>query len=134
VIFTTAKRVHLNRFAFPCGLDSASQSHPQPPVPSLHTPSLDPLPSAVTNEEYLHSPTTYNKTLVPFSVTCIRSHVDGPSTSFQMSVVQPSPAATNIFAVKETSFPLSSVNRNASDGELGLNNFCRKPQHSSGFV
>jgi hypothetical protein len=36
-----------------------------------------------------------------------------------MSVVQPSPTATSTFTVKETSFPLSSVNINASDGELG---------------
>jgi uncharacterized small protein (DUF1192 family) len=35
-----------------------------------------------------------------------------------MSAVQPSPAAANTLAVKETSFPLSSVNINASDGEL----------------
>jgi hypothetical protein len=27
--FTTAERVHLNRVAVPCGLDSASQSPPQ---------------------------------------------------------------------------------------------------------
>jgi hypothetical protein len=35
-----------------------------------------------------------------------------------MSAVQPSPAASNNFAVNETSFSLSSVNINASDGEL----------------
>jgi hypothetical protein len=37
-----------------------------------------------------------------------------------MSALQPSPAAAaNTFPVKETYFPLSSVNVNASDGELG---------------
>jgi hypothetical protein len=36
-----------------------------------------------------------------------------------MSAVQPSSTATNTFEVKETSFLLSSVNINTSDGELG---------------
>jgi hypothetical protein len=36
-----------------------------------------------------------------------------------MSAVQASPAAANTFAMKETSFSLSSVNKHASDGELG---------------
>jgi hypothetical protein len=40
-----------------------------------------------------------------------------------MSAVQPSPTAANTFAVKETSFLLSSVNTNASDGELRHINF-----------
>jgi hypothetical protein len=35
--------------------------------------------------------------------------------------------------VKETLFPLSSVNINASDGELGHINHCSKPQHCSGY-
>ena len=43
--FTTAERVHLNRFAVPYGTDSAAQSLPQPPDPSLQTPSFDPLPA-----------------------------------------------------------------------------------------
>jgi hypothetical protein len=36
-----------------------------------------------------------------------------------MCAVQPPSAAANTFAVKETSFPLSSVSIHASDGELG---------------
>jgi hypothetical protein len=36
-----------------------------------------------------------------------------------MSAIQPSPSAASTFAVKETSFPLSSKNAKASDGELG---------------
>jgi hypothetical protein len=39
-----------------------------------------------------------------------------------MSAVQSSPTAANIFAVREISFHLSSVNINAYDGELGLVN------------
>jgi hypothetical protein len=48
-----------------------------------------------------------------------------------MSAVQPSQTAANTFAVKETSFPLSPVNINASDGELGHINrqsFSMKPR------
>jgi hypothetical protein len=114
--------LQLNRVAVHCALDSAAESLPQPPYPSLHTPSLDPLPSVLTPEEDLHvlPPTkTYGKTLVPSPVTPIPIHADSPSTSFQLSAVQPSPTAANTFAVKETSFPLSCVNINASDGELG---------------
>jgi hypothetical protein len=36
-----------------------------------------------------------------------------------MSAVQPPPEAPNTYAVKETSLPLSSVNTNASNRELG---------------
>jgi hypothetical protein len=120
--FTAAVRVHLNRVAVPYGSDSASQSLPKLPVPSLHTPSLDPFPSVVTHKDYicvLPPSRTYNKTLVPYSVTPIPIHAHGPSTSFQMSAVKPSPTSANTFEGKETSFPLSSVNTNASDGELG---------------
>jgi hypothetical protein len=35
--------------------------------------------------------------------------------------------------VRETSFPTSSVNINASDGELGHINRCGKLQRSSGY-
>jgi hypothetical protein len=109
--FTTAERIHLNRVAVPCDSGSASQSLPQSPVPSLHTPALDPLPSALTPEDDLHvlPPTrTYTKTLVSSTAKPIPIHADSPSTSFQMSAVQPSPTAANTLAVKETSFPQSS--------------------------
>jgi hypothetical protein len=56
--------------------------------------------------------------LVPPAVTPIPILADSPSTSIQMSAVQPSPAASNNFAVKGTSLSLSSVNINASDREL----------------
>jgi hypothetical protein len=36
-----------------------------------------------------------------------------------MSAVQPSPTAADTFAVKETSFPISSMKINASEVELG---------------
>jgi hypothetical protein len=52
--FTTAEMVHLNRVAVPCSSDSAAQSLPQPPEPSFHTPSFDPLPSVLTPEDDLH--------------------------------------------------------------------------------
>jgi hypothetical protein len=120
--FSTAEMVHLNRVAVPCGSDSSSQALPQPLVPSLHTPSLDLLPSVVTHKDYIHfiPPTrTYSKTLVPSAVTPIPIHADSPSTSFQISAVQLSPTEGNTFAVKETAFPLSSLNISASDGELG---------------
>ncbi|XP_023721687.1 uncharacterized protein LOC111872233 [Cryptotermes secundus] len=120
--FTTAERVHLNSEAVPCGSDSAAQSLRQPPEPSLHIPSFDPLPLVSSPEDDLHGlpPTiTYSKILVPSTVTPVPIHADSPSTSFQMSAVQPSPTAANTFAVKETSFPPSSVNVSASDGELG---------------
>jgi hypothetical protein len=45
-------------------------------------------------------------------------HVHGPSTSFKLSTGQLLPTAAN------TLFPLSSVNINASDGELGHINHC----------
>jgi hypothetical protein len=112
--FTTTERVHLNRFAVPCGSDSAVHSLPQPPDP------FDPLTSVLTPEKDLHALTptkTYSKILVPTTVTPIPIHVDSPSTSFQMSAIQPSPSAASTFAVKET-FPLSSENIKASDGEL----------------
>jgi hypothetical protein len=68
--FTTAERVHFNRVAVPCGSDTASQSLPQLPVPSLHTPSLDPLSLVVTGKDYINvvPPTTHN-ILVPSPVT-----------------------------------------------------------------
>jgi hypothetical protein len=104
--FTTAEGVHLKRVAVPCDSDSASHSLPQAPVPSL-----DPLPSVITHNDYtVIPPTTYSKTMVHSIVTPIPIRVDGPSTSFQMSAVQPPPSAANSFAVKETSPPLSSVN------------------------
>jgi hypothetical protein len=49
--FTTAERVHLNRFAVPCGSDSAAQSLSQPSDSSLHAPSFDPLLSVLAPEE-----------------------------------------------------------------------------------
>jgi hypothetical protein len=107
--FTTAEMVHFNRVAVPCSSDSAAQSLPQPPEPSFHTASFDPVPSVFTPEDNLNvlPPTrTYSKTQVPSAVTPIPVHADSPSTSFQMSAVQPSPTAANIFAVKGTSFPL----------------------------
>jgi hypothetical protein len=130
--FTTTERVHLNRFAVPCDSDSSVQSLPQLP----DTPSFDPLPSVLTPEEDLHvlTPTkTYNKTLVPSTVTPVPIHVGSPSTSFQMYAIQPSPTAASTFAVKETSFPLSCLNMNASDGELRHINRCSKPQRSSDY-
>jgi hypothetical protein len=71
------------------------------------------LSSVLTPEKDLHVPTptrTYSKILVPSTVTPISIHVDSPSTSFQMSAIQPSPSAASTFAVKETSCPLISVN------------------------
>jgi hypothetical protein len=68
------------------------------------------LPSVSTPEDDLHvlPPTrTYSKTRVPSAVTPIPVHADNPSTSFQMSALQSSPTAANIFAAKETSYPLS---------------------------
>jgi hypothetical protein len=82
---------------------------------------LDPLSSAVTPEDDLHvlPPTrTYSKTLLSSTLTPIPIHAHSPSTFFQMSAAQPSPTAPSTFADKETSFPVSSVNINASDGEL----------------
>jgi hypothetical protein len=117
--FTTTERVHLNRLAVPCGSDSALQSLPQPP----DTPSFDPLPSVLTPEKDLHvltPPKTYSKTLVPSKVTPVPIHVDSPSTSFQMSAIQPSPSAASTFAVKETSFPLSSENIKVLPQSLGV--------------
>jgi hypothetical protein len=70
------------------------------------------LESDFTTAERLH----LNR--VSSTVTPIPIYADSPSTSFQMSAVQPSPTAANIFAVRETSFPLSCVNINASVGEL----------------
>jgi hypothetical protein len=127
--FTAAERVHLNRVAVPRGSDPASQSFPQPPVSSLHALSLDLLPSLITHKDYIHVvfPTTYNKTLVPSPVILIPIHADGPSTSFQMSVVQPSPTAANTFDLKETAFSLSSVNINAFDAEPGHINHHSSP-------
>jgi hypothetical protein len=97
----------------------------------LHTPSLDPLTSRITYKDIIPC-TTYNKTLLPSPVTCILIHAHCPSSSLKMSGVQPSPTAANIFAVKETSFPLSSVNVN--DGELGHLSRCSKPQCSGGYT
>jgi hypothetical protein len=79
------------------------------------------LPSVTTPEDDLRvlPPTrTYSKTLVPSAVTPIPIHADSPSASFQMSAVQPSSTVANTFAMKETFFPLSSVNVNASNREL----------------
>jgi hypothetical protein len=90
--FTTAERVHLNRFAVPCGTDSAARSVPQPPDPSLHTPSFDHTSSVLAPEGDLHvlPPTrTYSKTVVPSAVAPVSIHADSPSTSFQMSAIQP---------------------------------------------
>jgi hypothetical protein len=73
--------------AVPCGSDSASESLLQPPVPSLQTSSLDPMPSVITRKDYIHVvfPTIYDKTLVPSPVTHIPIHAHGPFTSFKMS-------------------------------------------------
>jgi hypothetical protein len=120
--FTTAERVRLNRVAAPCGSDSVAQLLPKPPDPSLHTPPFDPPSSVLTAEDDLHvlPPTrTYSKALVPSAVTPSPIPADSSSTSFQMSAVQASPAAANTFSMKETSFSLRSVNKHASDGELG---------------
>jgi hypothetical protein len=61
--------------------------------------------------------------MVSSAVMPILIHADSLSTYFQMFAVHPSPAAVNTFAPKETSFPLSPVNVNASDGELWDINF-----------
>jgi hypothetical protein len=45
------------------------------------------------NLHVLTTTKTGSKTLVPSRVTPIRIHVDSPSTSFQMSAIQPSPSA-----------------------------------------
>lgn len=92
----------------------------QPPVPSLHSLSFDPLPSVPTPKDdiyVLSSTRPHSKTLVSSTAT-IPMHANGPSTSCLMSAVQLSPAAANIFVVEETSSPLSSVNINVSDREL----------------
>jgi hypothetical protein len=95
----------MNRLVAPCGSDSAAQSLPKPPDPSLHTPSFDTLPSVLT-------PAHQNLQQDSSALCC-------NTCSFQISTVQPSPIAANTFALKETSFPLRSVNINGSDGELG---------------
>jgi hypothetical protein len=79
---------------------------------------LNPLPTVITHKDYIHAvfPTTYNKILLASSITHIAIHAHSPSTSFKMSAGQPSTTAVNTFAVKETSFPLSCVIINASDG------------------
>jgi hypothetical protein len=89
-VFTIAERVQLNRVTISCGLHSASQSLPQPLVPSLHTPSLDPLPSVIISEDNIHvvPPTTY-KTLVPSAVTPIPKHADNQSFHFLSNVCCP---------------------------------------------
>jgi hypothetical protein len=84
--FSTAERVYFNIVSVLCGSDSASQSVPQPLVPSLHTPSLDPLPSVIAHKDYIHviPPTrTYSKTLVPSTVSHIPIHAGSLFTSFQ---------------------------------------------------
>jgi hypothetical protein len=136
--FTTAERVCLNRVAVPCGSDSVAQLLPKPPDPSLRTPSFDPPFSVLTAEDDLHvlPPTrTYSKILVPSSVTPIPIPADSSSPSFspsfQMSAVQALPAAANTFAMKETPFSLSSVNKHASDGKLrhtSCQSFSSKPR------
>jgi hypothetical protein len=83
---------------------------------------LDHLHSVLNSEDDLHVPTptkTYSNTLLPSAVKPVPIYADSPSTSFQISTIQPSPTAASTFAVEETSFPLSSENINASDGELG---------------
>jgi ABC-type uncharacterized transport system permease subunit len=120
--FTTAERVQLNRVAVPCGSDSASQSLPQCPVSSLYTPSLNPLPSVITHKvdiSVLLPTRSYSKTLMLSTVTPFPIRADSLFTSLQMSAVQSSPTAASTIAVNEPSFPLSSVNANASDAELG---------------
>jgi hypothetical protein len=88
------------------------------PVPSLHTPFLGPVPSAITPEDYIHVPPpirTYRKSLVSSTVTPIHIHADSPSTFFQMSAVQPSPAgfvyiiAVNITFVNMNIFQIHEV-------------------------
>jgi hypothetical protein len=94
--FITAERVRFNRLAVPYGSDSASQSLPRPPVPSIHTSSFNPFFSVTSRKDNIHviSPTTYSRTLVPSPVTPIPVHADSPS-SFQMFRAQPSPTAAN---------------------------------------
>jgi hypothetical protein len=111
---------------------SAPQSLLQRPIPSLHTSFLDPLTSVIAHKDIVAC-ITYSKTLLPSPVTCIPIHACCPSTSLKVSAVQPSPTAINIFAVKETSFPLSSVNLNAPDGELRHLSHCSNPQRSSSY-
>jgi hypothetical protein len=79
------------------------------------------LPSELTPEEnslqVLPLLRTYSK--LPVSSTCIATplpiHIDGPSTSSQMSVPNSTQEAANIFSVEDTSFSLSL---DASDGEF----------------
>jgi hypothetical protein len=65
---------------------------------------------------------------LPFSSTHIASplpiHTDGHSTSFQISVPNPTQAAANIFSVEDASF---SFSLDASDGEF----MCFSDQNSS---
>jgi hypothetical protein len=51
-----------------------------------------------------------------------------------MSAIQPLPTAANTFAVKETSFSLSSVNKNASDGELRHVRSSSKPRERNSLL
>jgi len=138
--FLTPERICLNRLAVPCGLESASHSIPQSSLPLLSTlsnpqttavspensnlPVLPPLPltSEWTPEEnnlqVLPPLRTYSR--LPSSSTHIKTslpiHMDNPSTSSPISVLNPTLAAANIFSVQDTSLSLSLDFSTASNG------------------
>ena len=146
--FMTPEGIHLNRLSVPCGLDLASHSIPQSSLPFLPTlsnpqpsevspqnnnlPTLPPLPlpSELTPEENSFQALPPLRTHSKFCLfsTCIETplpnHMDGPSSSSQISVSKPTLAAVNIFSVEYISFSLSL---DAYDGEFR----CFSDQNSS---
>jgi len=129
--YMTPEGIHLDRLSVLCGLDLASHSIPQsspPLLPTLSKPqpsevspqnnnlpilSPFPLPSELTPEEnslQVLPPLKTCSKLPLFSTrieTPLPNLIDGPSTSSQISVPKPTPAAANIFSVEYTSFSLS---------------------------
>jgi hypothetical protein len=104
----TPEGICLNRLAVPCGLDWGFICDP-----TAFSTLSNPQPSEISpqNSNFLVMPSlrTYSKLLLPSTciVTPLPIHIDGPSTSSQISVPNPTQAATNIFSVEDTSFSLS---------------------------
>jgi len=111
--FMTPEGIRLISLAVPCGLDSASHSIPQASPPS-NLPVLPPLPfpSELTPEENsLHFlPPLRTCSKLPLSSTRIETplptHIEGLSTSSQISVPKLTPAAAkHIFYGRHLLFP-----------------------------
>jgi hypothetical protein len=119
--FMTPEGICLISLAVPCGLDLASHSIPQA-SPLSNLPFLPPLPlpSELTHgENSLHIlPLLRTCSKLPLSSTRIDTplptHMDGPSTSFRISVSKLTLAIANIFSIEDASFFLSV---DASDWE-----------------